>query len=101
MSREFRTTAVIALTLASLTVAGCGRGQQQSSASGDVATPSSTAAPGASAARATDSSAQPHHSKLAGAAVGALVGHELGGHAVARRAAAALVQPPRTKKSHC
>jgi hypothetical protein len=40
-----------------------------------------------------------HHSKLAGAAVGAVVGHELGGHALAGAAVGAAVQHHRNKKA--
>ncbi|NUQ20183.1 MAG: hypothetical protein HOQ09_04400, partial [Gemmatimonadaceae bacterium] len=44
-----------------------------------------------------DTTAAPHHSKLAGAAVGAAAGHMLGGHAVAGAAAGALIQHERNK----
>jgi hypothetical protein len=90
MRKQFRTTVAIALTLGGLTVAGCGGGRQQSTANGDVGSAGSSAAP----------AAEPHHSKLAGAAVGAVVGHELGHHAVAGAAVGALVQHHRNKKSH-
>lgn len=96
MRRDFRTTAAIAMTVASFAVAGCGGGhqQQQSTSNGDVG----TGAPAAASAPA-DTAVQPHHSKLAGAAVGGIVGHELGGHAVAGAAVGALVQHHRNKKS--
>jgi hypothetical protein len=102
MRSEFRTTAAIALAVAGLSVAGCGGSKQQGSANGDIGTPSSAAAPGPSAgAPASDTTAtRPHHSTLAGAAVGAVVGHELGGHAAAGAAAGALIQHHRNKKSH-
>lgn len=92
--RDFRTTAAIALTVSSLAVAGCGGGHQQSTSNGDVG----AGAPAASTTPTADTAAQPHHSKLAGAAVGGVVGHALGGHAVAGAAAGALVQHYRNKK---
>ena len=99
MRSEFRTTAAIAMAVAGLSVAGCGGSKQQSTANGEVGAPSSAAAPAASAPGADTTTTQPHHSKLAGAAVGALVGHELGHHAVAGAAAGALIQHHRNKKS--
>ena len=80
---------------ASVAVAGCGGGSRTSdSANGSVATP-------AGSAPATDTAAAPqHHSKLAGAAVGAVAGHVLGGHAVAGAAAGALIQHERNKHGH-
>jgi len=99
MRSEFRTTAAIAFAVAGLSVAGCGGSKQQSSANGDVGTPSSAAAPSTSAAAVDTSTTQRHHSKLAGAVVGAVVGHELGHHAVAGAAAGALIQHHRNKKS--
>lgn len=97
--RDFRTTAAIALTVSSLAVAGCGGGHQQSTSNGDVGAGAPAAStPAASTTPTADNSAQPHHSKLAGAAVGGVVGHALGGHAVAGAAAGALVQHYRNKK---
>jgi len=101
MRREFRTTAAIALTFAGLSLAGCGGGgtkQDQGTANGEIGAPSSAAAP-ATSAPAAGTTAQRHHSKLAGAAVGAVVGHELGGHAAAGAAAGALIQHHRNKKA--
>jgi hypothetical protein len=97
MPMKTHTTAAIALLLSGLTVTGCGGGHQQSASNGDVNTPAAASSP---APVGDTTSSQPHHSKLAGAAVGALVGHELGGHAVAGAAAGALVQHHRNKKSH-
>lgn len=96
MPMKTRTTAAIALMVSGLTVAGCGGGHEQNASNGDVSTPAAASSP----APAMDSSSQPHHSKLAGAAVGAVVGHELGGHAMAGAAAGALIQHHRNKKSH-
>lgn len=100
MRSEFRTTVAIAVAVAGLSVAGCGGSKQQSSANGDVGTPSSAAVPAPNtSARAEDTTTtQPHHSKLAGAAVGAVVGHELGHHALAGAAAGALIQHHRNRK---
>lgn len=94
MRRDFRTTAAIALTVSSLAMAGCGGGRQQSTSNGDVG----AGAPAANSTPVADSAVEPHHSKLAGAAVGGVVGHALGGHAVAGAAAGALVQHYRNKK---
>ena len=79
-------------------LAGCrgsGANNPPSTSNGDVSTPS---------AATTATSAAPipppeHHSKLAGAAVGAVVGHELGGHALAGAAVGAAVQHHRNKKA--
>jgi len=95
MRRDFRTTAAIALTVSSLGVAGCGGGRQQTTSNGDVG--ANTPAATTTATPSADTMAQPHHSKLAGAAVGGVVGHALGGHAVAGAAAGALVQHYRNK----
>lgn len=79
-----------ALVLAGGLVAGaCGGGHDRSAntAGGDVVTSRASTAPAA------------HHSKLAGAAVGAVAGHMLGGHAVAGAAAGALVQHERNKRA--
>lgn len=98
--RAFRTTAAVALTLSGVAIAGCGGGHQQSTSNGDVGPGSSAAAPAGPAASSPNTTPdQPHHSKLAGAAVGGLIGHELGGHAVAGAAAGALIQHHRNKKS--
>ena len=94
MIRILRTTAAVALTGTIATIAACGGGGQQNTANGDVGTPASSA-PAASAPAAQPA---PHHSKLAGAAVGGVIGHELGGHAVAGAAVGALVQHHRNKK---
>lgn len=89
MRRILRTTAAVALTSALTTIGACGgRGSQQNASGGDVATPATTAQQPA-----------PHHSKLAGAVVGGVIGHELGGHAVAGAAAGALIQHHRNKKA--
>ena len=98
--------AVMALALGFTTVVGaCGKGRDTttSNANGSVAAPQSTApSTSASSAPATTSSADSvqtgtHHSKMAGAAAGAAVGHMLGGHAVAGAAAGALIQHARNK----
>jgi len=83
--KTIRVTIAVFFTLASLTVGACGGGDRtQSAASGDVSLPVST---------------PEHHSKLAGAAVGAVVGHELGHHAVAGAVVGAAIQHHRNKKA--
>ena len=87
-----------ALVIGATTVAGaCGKGHdaRTSTAGGDVAIPSATSAAPATTTASVDSTR--HHSKLAGAAGGAVVGHMLGGHAVAGAAAGALIQHERNK----
>jgi hypothetical protein len=85
-----------------LTMAACGGGHDTSNtlpaANTTVAAPVTT--PDASVPVATapvDTMAGPHHSKLAGAAIGAAAGHVLGGHALAGAAVGALVQHERNK----
>lgn len=93
MTKSIRATAALIFIPASLALAGCGGSEHQSSANGDVAQPTTTT-PAAAPAPAPE-----HHSKLAGAAVGAVVGHELGGHALAGAAAGAAIQHHRNKKA--
>ena len=94
MTKSIRATAALILIPASLALAGCGGSGRQSAANGDVAQPSTPAPAAAPAAPAPE-----HHSKLAGAAVGAIAGHELGGHAVAGAAIGAAIQHHRNKKA--
>lgn len=85
------------LMLAGAALAGCrgsGANNAASTSNGDVGTPS-----GATAATSAATPQPEHHSKLAGAAVGAVVGHELGGHALAGAAVGAAVQHHRNKKA--
>ena len=49
-------------------------------------------------AQATQAPVTKHHSKLKGAAAGALAGHAMGGHAVAGAAVGAMVQHHRNHK---
>ena len=94
--RGFSILATACLT-ASATLAACGGGSRTNdAATGDVATPAASAP----AADTTAAAAPDHHSKLAGAAVGAVAGHVLGGHAVAGAAAGALIQHERNKHAH-
>lgn len=90
MRNAFRYLAAAVITAGSISISACGGGHDSrtSAVSGDVAAPATSAAP------APDST---HHSKLAGAAVGAVAGHVLGGHAVAGAAVGALVQHERNK----
>ena len=91
-------TAVLAI---SATIAGCGGhgNDSRNTAAGDVAYPSGSPTTPATSTMPADTMSQntKHHSKLAGAAVGAAVGHLLGGHAVAGAAAGALIQHHRNK----
>lgn len=91
-----RLIAAIALVAAS----ACGGHSNNPPADASTAAPTATtAAPGSTAAAApvTDTTAPAHHSKMAGAAIGAIAGHELGGHAVLGAAAGAMIQHERNK----
>lgn len=81
---------------ASLSLAACGKHENASTASGDVATPAATPTTAAAPAP-VDTVPAKHHSKLGGALAGAAVGHMLGGHAVAGAAAGAIIQHERNK----
>lgn len=96
MRNPTRIVAALMLVGASAGVVACGGHETSANtAGGDVATSpnpaATTAAPAAAPAPA------PHHSTLAGAAVGAVAGHALGGHAVLGAAAGAVVQHERNK----
>ena len=96
MMKQLRTATALSAIVASLSLGACGgSGPNQSSANGDVAIPvgRSTAASPATAG------APGHHSTLAGAAVGAIVGHELGHHALAGAAVGAAIQHHRNKRA--
>jgi hypothetical protein len=96
----------IAVTLSVCAVVGaCGGGSHDraaNTAGGDVATPgvAPSGAPSAVTSSGDSVVAAKHHSKLAGAAAGAVAGHMLGGHAVAGAAAGALLQHERNKHGH-
>ena len=103
-----RTSVVSGLALAaSMSLAACGKSNNASTSGGEVATPayntpsatstSSSATMDSSAAMTATTTPAKHHSKLAGAAIGAVAGHMLGGHAVAGAAAGALIQHERNK----
>jgi hypothetical protein len=85
-------------------ISACGQGKNERSAAGNVAPPSSTqpyAAPstsyGAPAASVETAAVKPkHHSKLAGAGVGAVAGHAVG-HPIAGAVAGAVIQHERNK----
>lgn len=94
MMKQLRTATALSAIVASLSLGACGgSGPNQSSANGDVAIPvgRSTAA--------SPAGAPGHHSTLAGAAVGAIVGHELGHHALAGAAVGAAIQHHRNKRA--
>lgn len=96
-NRMHQFSAVI-LTASTISLAACGRGSDANTnaAGGDVsATPSATTTPPAPVV--VDTVQTRHHSKLAGAMVGAAAGHMLGGHAVAGAAAGALIQHERNE----
>ena len=79
-------------------VAGCGGGGNRSADVPNAAsTTPVTATTPAGAPMATADTTRTHHSKLGGAAAGAVAGHMLGGHAVAGAAIGALVQHERNK----
>ena len=105
MKKQLRVLATLALSAGTFGATACGghHDADRTTSNGDVA-PSATAAPATTAptaaAPAPDTMTQDHHSKLAGAAVGAVVGHALGHHAVAGAAAGALVQHARNHKHH-
>lgn len=105
ISNALRIHSAIIMAAASMTVAACGGGHDNSGtvpATNSTVAPSVSTTPDASAPVATaspaDTVAPGHHSKLAGAAVGAVAGHMLGGHAVAGAAVGALVQHERNKR---
>lgn len=90
MHNPIRHLTAVVLAAGTIGLAACGgHDNRTNAAAGDVATPTTTAT-----TPAPDST---HHSKLAGAAVGAVAGHVLGGHAVAGAAVGALVQHERNK----
>jgi hypothetical protein len=85
---------------AALAVGACGRKSDSTTtnrANGDIAAPATATSTAPTSAAPLDSGPAKHHSKLAGAAAGAAVGHMLGGHAVAGAAAGALLQHERNK----
>ncbi len=94
--------AAVLLTAGGLTVAGCGGGHRTSTNANNN-NPMTAASPGygapAAPVNSADSATAPreHHSKLAGAAVGAIAGHYMGHPALAGAAVGALVQHERNK----
>ena len=94
MRNRIERVVAVALTASSVALAACGHGdnRQVNTSRGDVASPT----PGYAADTAA-TAAPKHHSKLAGAAMGAVAGHMLGGHAVAGAAAGAIIQHERNK----
>lgn len=91
MRNPIRHLTAVVLAAGTIGLSACGHDNRTNAASGDVATPTTTTT---STTPARDST---HHSKLAGAALGAAAGHVLGGHAVAGAAVGALVQHERNK----
>lgn len=90
MHNPIRHLTAVVLAAGTIGLSACGgHDNRTNAAAGDVATPTTSAT-----TPAPDST---HHSKLAGAAVGAVAGHVLGGHAVAGAAVGALVQHERNK----
>jgi len=90
MRNNLRFYSSVSLAVMTLAATACGgsRGTRENSA---VAGTPASSAPGATEVPAA------HHSKLGGAAAGAVAGHMLGGHAVAGAAAGALIQHERNK----
>jgi len=95
------TTHLTSLALgAALAVAACGRSSDSATtrrSNGEIAAPATATSAAPTSTTPVDSVPEKHHSKLAGAAAGAAVGHMLGGHAVAGAAAGALLQHERNK----
>ena len=89
----------ILLTAVTLTMAACGGGHDAYTTPGGTAATTTPAAvtPAGTTAYPADTLPGKHHSKLAGAAAGAVVGHMLGGHAVAGAVAGAVIQHERNK----
>lgn len=99
MKNLFRIRAFALVTSASLALAACGGHDKSGAANGDVATPAANGgySAGAPTAAVPVDTVRKHHSKLGGAAAGAIAGHMLGGHAVLGAAAGAMVQHERNK----
>lgn len=104
MTKKLKLFPTILLTGTTLGLAACGGGHDtyanpDSSAASTTpaATTPAVTTPTTTTAAAPDTLPAKHHSKLAGAAAGAVVGHMLGGHAVAGAAAGALIQHERNK----
>jgi hypothetical protein len=100
MKSSLRHHATALIAGASLVAAACGGHDKSGASNGDVATPANggyTAPASTPTASAPVDTVQGHHSKLGGAAAGAVAGHMLGGHAVLGAAAGALIQHERNK----
>ena len=103
MQSRFRINVALLISSATLSLAACGGHDSQpaTDSAGAANTAPATTLPADSAARAngttTTTAAAPHHSALAGAAVGAAAGHVLGHHAVAGAIAGAVIQHERNK----
>jgi len=93
---RLRTATALSAIVASLALGACGGSSpNQNAANGDVAIPLQR-----SPVTYPDTTGAPrHHSVLGGAAVGAVVGHELGHHALAGAVAGAAIQHHRNKRS--
>jgi hypothetical protein len=83
---------VLPIATALFAVSACGGGRSKEPAATDY-----QPVPPTASTTPVDTPATTHHSKLAGALVGAAAGHMLGGHAVAGAAAGALIQHERNK----
>lgn len=90
---------VLALSAGGLVTGACSGGQDRTANTANGSVAASGAAPTTTTTAASTPAPATHHSKLAGAAVGAVAGHMLGGHAVAGAAAGALLQHERNKHS--
>lgn len=99
MTRRISLVAAVALVAST----ACGGGRRdaapvsQTSTVPPAATTPVAQTPAAASSPVGDTPQYKHHSKLAGAAVGAAAGHMLGGHAVLGAAAGALIQHERNK----
>ncbi len=96
MQHGSRLIAVVALTGAA--ACGGGRSDTPSTSQTNTVPPAATVQTPVSTPNTVMDTVTPrHHSKLAGAALGAAAGHALGGHAVIGAAAGALIQHERNK----
>ena len=101
MRKGIQLFAALALSASAATACGGHDKGTASTSNGDATmnntTPASAPSATAPASAPVAQEPAPHHSKLGGAAAGAVVGHMLGGHAVAGAAAGALIQHERNK----
>ena len=96
MLMQLRAARLLALSTI-VTLAACGSRKEEAATVPPNAATSSPSVAATPATAPVDTVPAKHHSKLAGAAIGAAAGHMLGGHAVAGAAVGAIVQHERNK----